>query len=323
MKTDSSKSFNKIMVIGVAVIVILAVIIIVAGKQGDRATSFGGFSSGQETMFYGDADMAMDSYSGNLSLSRRGTSKVSIIDPSPLPPNQGGLTAAESDDPKVIKTAQLNLDVDGVAEKTNDIANLATSVNGFVESSTVAEDEAGYKTGYITVRVPVDSFDATVSAIKDLAVRVERESINGQDVTEQYTDLEARLRSAQAQEEQYLTILQQAQNVTEILAVQQYLQNIRYEIESLQGQIDSLGNQTDYSTISVTLSEETKLQVPAEKFDLGRDIKLALQTVVLLAQAALTFIVYFLIVGAAIVIPAGLIIALVVWLIKKIVRRLS
>jgi hypothetical protein len=172
------------------------------------------------------------------------------------------------------------------------------------------------------VRVPSDTFEDSVAAIKDLAVRVDRESINGQDVTEQYTDLEARLRSAQAQEEQYLVILDKAVTVQDILAVQQYLQNIRYEIESLQGQIDSLGNQTEYSTISVSLSEEIRVKVPTEKFDLGRDIRLAFDAVVRLAQAALTFLVFFVIVGGAIVIPAGLLIALIIWVIRKIIARL-
>jgi hypothetical protein len=162
--------------------------------------------------------------------------------PSPMPPSYGGQTAAESGEQHIIKTADLALAVDGVEAKTYEIISLATGRGGFVQTSTLVEDEAGYKTGYVTVRVPSDTFEDSVAAIKDLAVRVDRESINGQDVTEQYTDLEARLRSAQAQEEQYLVILDKAVTVQDILAVQQYLQNIRYEIESLQGQIDSLGN---------------------------------------------------------------------------------
>jgi hypothetical protein len=62
--------------------------------------------------------------------------------------------------------------------------------------------------------------------------------------------------------------------------------------------------------------------VPTEKFDLGRDIRLAFDAVVRLAQAALTFLVFFVIVGGAIVIPAGLLIALIIWVIRKIIARL-
>lgn len=234
--------------------------------------------------------------------------------------SSGGQTAAEADQ-RIIKTADLAISVDGVDNKTQDVINIATGRGGFVQSSTVTENDDGSQNGYVTVRVPTDKFEDTLTAIKDLAVRVNRESINGQDVTEQYTDLEARLRSAQAQEEQYLEILDKATSVQDILSVQSYLQSIRYEVESLQGQLQSLGNQTDYSTISVSLEEDVRVQVPTAKFDLLRDVKLALKYVVILAQSALTFIVWLLIVGGAVIIPLGLFTGLVVWVIKKIIAR--
>lgn len=276
-------------------------------RNGDFATSSGEITSSG----FGGGMMA-DEFALKTGSSASATSLI--------PPMMGGQTAAEAE-PRIIKTADLSIGVDGVAAKTAEIATLATGRGGFVQSSTIVEDEQGYKSGYITVRVPSDKFDDTVKAIKDIAVRIDRESINGQDVTEQYTDLEARLRSAKAQEEQYLVILDKAETVQDILAVQSYLQSIRYEIESLQGQLDSLGNQTDYSTISVTLTEEVRVQVPAEKFDLVRDVKLAARYVVILFQAGLTLGVWLLIVGGAIVIPLGLFGVLAVWVIKKIVAR--
>jgi len=247
------------------------------------------------------------------------SARVSSSMPYPTP-STGGKTAAEADQ-RIIKTADLSIGVDGVEAKTQEIVTMATGRGGFVQSSTVLEDGEGYKSGYVTIRVPSNTFEATISAIKDIAVRVDRESVTGQDVTEQYTDTEARLRSAKAQEEQYLVILEKAETVQDILSVQSYLQNIRYEIESLQGQLDSLGNQTEYSTISVTLQEEVRIQIPTEKFDLVRDIKLALKYVVILAQTVLTFLVWLAVVGGAVIIPLGLIITLIVWVVRKIVAR--
>jgi hypothetical protein len=246
--------------------------------------------------------------------------KAALLYGAPMAPG-GGQTAAEADQ-QIIKTADLAIAVDGVENKTQEVVSIATGRGGFVQSSTVTENDDGSQNGYVTVRVPVDNFEDTLDAIKDLAVRVNRESINGQDVTEQYTDLEARLRSAKAQEEQYLEILDKATSVQDILSVQSYLQSIRYEVESLQGQLQSLGNQTEYSTISVSLEEDVRVQVPTAKFDLLRDVKLALKYVVILAQSALTFIVWLLIVGGAVIIPLGLFTGLVVWVIKKIVARL-
>lgn len=320
MKKGENAAFKPIVIVSSVVILIALVLIIAPGLNSNRSFSMfpnmmdfnessvgsvkGGIVTSSSGAGYTGAEVMMDSFA-----------------PSPIPPTvYGGKTAAEAE-PRIIKTADLSIGVDGVAAKTQEIATLATGRGGFVQSSTIVEDEQGYKSGYVTIRVPSDKFEDTIKAIKDLAVRVDRESINGQDVTEQYTDLEARLRSAQAQEVQYLEILKKATTVQDILAVQSYLQNVRYEIESLQGQLDSLGNQTDYSTISVTLNEEVRVQIPTEKFDLVRDIKTALKYVVILAQAALTFAIWFVIVGGAIIVPLSLFVALAVWVIKKIVAR--
>lgn len=241
--------------------------------------------------------------------------------PSPLPPLMGGETAAEAGQQYLIKTADLSLAVDGVDSKVQEAVTMATGRGGFVQSSTVMEDDNGQKTGYVVVRVPVATFEDTVNDLKALAITVERESINGQDVTENYTDIEARLRSAQAQEDQYLQILNRATTVQDILSVQQYLQSIRYEIESLEGQLKSLGNQTEYSTISVTMHEETRLEIPANKFNLERTVKEAGRALVLLAQAALTVLIWFVIIGGAFVLPVTLIVMAIVKVIQQLKRR--
>jgi hypothetical protein len=322
MKKIDNKAFKIIMASGLLVIAI-AIITLCSQWQDSRSgrNSFMGglaLSSMPMNSDYAGTDMGVAS-----SIGYAGEESARYADsfmPSPAP-SVGGKTAAEADQ-RIIKTADLLIGVDGVEAKTQEIITLASGRGGFVQSSTILEDAEGYKSGYVTVRVLSDTFESTVTAIKDIAVRVDRESITGQDVTEQYTDLDARLRSAQAQEEQYLLILEKAETVQDILAVQSYLQNIRYEVESLQGQLDSLGNQTEYSTISVTLQEEVHVQLPTEKFDLARDVKLALKYVVVLAQSALTFVIWLVIVGGAVIIPLGLILALVAWVVRKIIARL-
>lgn len=249
-----------------------------------------------------------------------GSPGMAISEPYPMPP-MGGDTAAEAGEQHIIKTADLALAVDGVDAKVQEAVTMVTGRGGFVQSSTVMEDDNGQKTGYVVVRVPVATFEETVTDLKGLASRVDRESINGQDVTENYTDIEARLRSAKAQEDQYLQILDRATTVQDILAVQQYLQSIRYEIESLEGQLESLGNQTEYSTISLTMYEETRIEIPANKFDLEQTVKEAGRALVLLAQAALTVLIWFVIIGGAFVLPVALIAMAVVKVAKHLKRR--
>ena len=95
----------------------------------------------------------------------------------------------------------------------------------------------------------------------------------GQDVTEQYTDLEAQLRNAKAQEEVYLEILKQAKTVEDILLVQDRLGNIRAVIEGLEGRIKYLENATSYSTITVSLQEEPVVRAPTKEFRLGASVR--------------------------------------------------
>ena len=326
MKKLDNKNFKLVIGISLAVIVVMILAILKASTNENKPSgSLPSVMMNRESTGSGMAgSVAVSSLSyaeDSMGMYDQKLAADSSM-PSPYPaPSTGGQTAAEAE-PRIIKTADLSIGVDGVAAKTQEISTLATGRGGFVQSSTTIEDKQGYKSGHVTIRVPSAKFDDTVKAIKDLAVRVDRESINGQEVTEQYTDLEARLRSSKAQEEQYLEILAKAETVQDILAVQSYLQSIRYEIESLQGQIDSLGNQTEYSTISVTLTEEARIDIPAEKFDLVRDIKLALRYVVIIAQAALTTLIWLVIVGGAILIPLGLLGVLVVWVIRKIAARL-
>lgn len=238
----------------------------------------------------------------------------------PLPPETAGDTAATAS-PRIIKTGNLSLEVESARDTAGKVADVATSRAGFVDNSNVVEGSNGVVTGYITIRVPSDKFDESMTALRALAIRISSESTNGQDVTEQYTDLEARLKSAQAEEAQYLLILQKATTVQDILSVQSYLSNVRSQIESLQGQIKYLGNKTEYSTISVTLTEQAGLQVPSQKFDLGRDARLAAHAVILLAQAFVTFFVWFLIVGGAIIIPTALIFYVIYRVIRHFVRK--
>jgi hypothetical protein len=259
----------------------------------------------------------MDMYYGT-----KAVAESSMPYPSPVPPyyGGGGDTAATAT-PRIIKTASLALEVKSSRESAKMVADVAKLNNGFVESSNVVENQDGTVNAYVTIRVPEDKFDATISSLTGLALSVRTETINGQDVTEQYTDLQARLKNAQAQEAQYLDILKKANTVQDILAVQQYLSQVRYEIESYQGQLKNLTNQTSYSTISVALMEQANLNVPAGKFDIVRDIKQAGQAVILLGQTFLTFAVWFIIIGGAMAIPTAIIIYLIYRLVRKLVTR--
>ncbi len=238
-----------------------------------------------------------------------------MIMPPPFVPTAGE-TAADVDQ-KIIKTASLDLLVEKVTDAAGRIAQIATDQGGFVQSSSVSERGNGAYDGSVTIRVPVEKFDASMTALRGVAKLVRNESSNGQDVTEQYTDLAAQLRNAQAQEQTYLEVLKQAKSVEDILKVQERLGAIRAQIESLQGRIKYLTNATSYSTISLSLSEDPVVRAPTKEFRPLTIVKAAFQTLIVVIQSVIVGIIWLVIVWGGILLPFGLI----VWLIVRAWKR--
>lgn len=238
--------------------------------------------------------------------------------PSPSPEPTAGETAAEVDQ-KIIKNGSLHMVVDDVSGTADDLTALAKAKGGFVQSSQVSERGDGTHSGFVSIRVPVVEFENAMNAAKALARTVKSDSATGQDVTEQYTDLRAQLRNAKAQEEVYLQVLKQAKTVQDILSVQQYLGQIRGQIESLEGRSKYLENQTSFSTIGIQLEEEPAVRLPTKEFRPTGAAKEAIQALVELAQNLAITLIWLVIVGGGIAIP----LALLIWLVAALVRRLA
>jgi hypothetical protein len=118
------------------------------------------------------------------------------------------------------------------------------------------QDGDGNRRATITVRVPAGRTQEALAQIRDLAVKVESERSSANDVTEEYTDLEARQRNLEASEQQLLTLLAQAKNVQEVLQVQDRLTSTRSEIERIKGRLNLLTRLTDLATIQAQLRAE-------------------------------------------------------------------
>lgn len=104
------------------------------------------------------------------------------------------------------------------------------------------------------LRIPGDRFQAALAALKDLGT-VTHEKQDGQDVTREFVDLEARLRHAKSQESFYLRLMDQAKTIEEMVRIQEQLANVQLRIEELEGQLQYLRDQTSLATISVRIFE--------------------------------------------------------------------
>jgi len=221
---------------------------------------------------------------------------------------------------KVIKTASLSITVNDVDKTVGQITNEAVLVSGFVQNSSVTENEKGIKYANIILRVPVASFENLISKIKSFASLVDREDINGQEVTQEYVDLQASLTHNLAVEAQYLELLKRAQTVEEIIAVRDKLDQVQGQIEQIKGRIRYLDNQTEMATIAVNISSEAKVTLPAEKWQPWEVIKGAAKNFIVGLQNFANFIIlliFFLVTLIPYLIVIYLIYRLVKWLIKK------
>lgn len=154
-------------------------------------------------------------------------------------------------DRKMIVVATVNVTIDDVARGFEDVGNVAALEGGFVSSSGFGHN-GDRQTASVTIRVPVDKYQDALNRILKLG-DVRDEQQNSSDVTEEYTDLQSRLRNLNATEETYLRFLDRAGDIGQVLTVQDRINATRAEIEQVQGRINLVQHQTDLATITAHL----------------------------------------------------------------------
>ena len=157
-------------------------------------------------------------------------------------------------DRKIVKTGYLTLEVNDITKAMSEVASVAKELDGYVVSSNKQGDK-DITYGRISIRVPSERFDEAFDRLRKLAVKVPNESTESQDITEEYTDLQAQLRNLEATEAQYLELLKKAETVEDTLKVYQQLSNVRSEIERIKGRIQYLERTSDMALIEVNLQK--------------------------------------------------------------------
>jgi hypothetical protein len=160
----------------------------------------------------------------------------------------------------VIRSAYLEMVVDDVGASQVQIANLATAFGGFVVSSEIREDKNRLY-AMISFRVDSSRFNEALQALRELAVDIRSESTSGEDVTEEYVDLTARLANLEITRDSLEELMKRTtENVSDILEVQRELSQVTGEIEQIKGRMQYLEQSAALSFISVSL-EQSKLTV--------------------------------------------------------------
>jgi len=158
-------------------------------------------------------------------------------------------------DRKIVQTASIQLQVEEVGASFEEVGRVATGAGGFVASSNFSY-KGEHQIASMTIRVPTERYQTVLAELRDLGVKVDSESSDSQDATEEYTDLQSRLRTLEATEQQLLGLLARATTITDIITVQDRLNSTTGQIEQVKGRMQLLDNLTSLATITVHLRPE-------------------------------------------------------------------
>jgi hypothetical protein len=207
----------------------------------------------------------------------------------------------------LIKTGQLNIQVDDITAARQQITTLASDYGGYVINSQ-STSNGDYQSTTLTIAVDSTLFDAAVEALHEIG-NVNQETISGEDVTEEYVDLESRLRSLEATRERLFTFLEEAQNVEEALSVNTELTALESQIEQIRGRMNYLEERTASSTISISLYHDAPTADTKEDWSPRRILDHAVD-----AQQELVKVLVSLTIWVVIFLGPYLVISLVVYL---------
>ena len=227
----------------------------------------------------------------------------------------------------VIRNANLTLVVEDPAVSAEEIADLADALDGFVVNSNVYQTsfaEGVFATqANITIRVPAERLDEALAQIKQDAVEVRSENITGQDVTQEYTDLESRLRNLEAAEIELREIMASLTRAEDVLSVYQNLRQVREEIEVIKGRMQYFEQSARLSAITIDLLPDVVSQpLQIGKWQPQGTAKAALEALIsalqFLANASIWLIIFALPVLALLSIPFW---AIRWWVLRRRARR--
>jgi Domain of unknown function (DUF4349) len=179
----------------------------------------------------------------------------------PSPKRPDSPTAPESPTPavtrQIIRNATLRFRVGSQTESEKHIALTVKQFGGIITSEEQTRDNGNLQTN-LTVRVPAARLDTFLTVVLRESIFTDTKQITAEDVTKQFVDVQARIRSQKATEARYLELLKRARNVAEVIEVENQLRQMREEIEMREAELRELKNDVAMSTVTLTYYEETE-----------------------------------------------------------------
>lgn len=252
--------------------------------------------------------------------------------------NQNGENIVVQDaNRKIIKNGDIKLLVKSTDVAIDRTTQIVGDAGGYIISSRVwYQDYFGNNLKYATVSigVPVDQFESTLVRLRDLAIRVEDENESGQDVTDQYVDLQSQLTNLEATRARIQDFLKDAKTVDEALQINQQLSDIENQIEQIKGRMNYLSNRSAFSTITINFEPELPILTPTPTPTIspthtpvptatlvpwkpGETFGQAQQTVTIAYRGMFDFLIWLFVVVLPILLPP----AIILWVLWKLLTR--
>lgn len=216
----------------------------------------------------------------------------------------------------IIRTGSLSIEVDKFDDAENKINDVVKKYSGFIANSKSTVNSSGNKSGTITVKVPADKYDALIAEVTKIG-KVMSQNIQANDVTEEYVDLESRLKTQKELEQRLIKLLnEKASKLSDVIEVEEKLAAVRQKIESFEGKMKLLKSQSDLSTLTISVYEPSMISTSSGGgffYELGQAVKKGLSGFTNVLAVSITFLIA--------IIPLAGFALIIFWIIRKIIRK--
>ena len=233
----------------------------------------------------------------------------------------------------IVKNGDVKLLVKDTDRALDGVTQIVSDVQGYIVSSRVwYQDYHGtnYKYATLTMGIPVDQFENVLLRLRGLSIRVLDENATGQDVTDQYVDLQSQMTNLEATRDRIKGFLDQAKTVDDALRINQQLSDVEAQIEQIKGKMNYLSNRSAFSTLTIDLEPDlppvvmtptpTATPVPLQPlspWDPSKTTQSVTNALVSSYRVIIDLLIWIFVVMVPILAPPVLLIWLILWLIRK------
>jgi len=220
----------------------------------------------------------------------------------------------------IIRNASLDIVVSDTDEAVDEISAMVEEFGGYVVDSTRYQYQEGTQ-ATVTLRIPVESLDEALSRIRDMATEVRHESISGQDVTEEYVDLESRLRHLESTEERLEEFLEDAEDTEAALAVYEQLRYVQADIEQVKGRMKYLEESAAMSSVTVSITPDELAQpIQVGRWHPEGTLRDALESLIRVLQFLVDAFIYIVVLILPVLVAIAIPIVIVVLILRALFR---